>query len=92
MNRDPRRARRKQWLNRLVSLARCRGDRRPRGVIVSELEDRSDQISRAFNEAHRDRETSETIVQRGHHYRLADLHEGEILTRGLAFIHPALRV
>jgi hypothetical protein len=76
----------------MLSLARRHGDKRPGLVILSEAERRSDQISRAFDEAHRDRETSETIVQRGHHYRLADLHEGEILTRGLAFIHPALRV
>ena len=92
MREETRRSRRRQWLNRLVSLARYRGDRRPRSVIVASIEDRSDQINRAFNEAHRDRETSETIVHRGRHYPLADLHEGEVLTRGLRYLHPALAV
>jgi hypothetical protein len=92
MSREDRRTRRKQWLNRLVSIARRRGDKRPRESIVASIEGRSDQISRAFNEAHRDRETSETIVHRGHHYPLADLHEGEVLTRGLRYLHPALTV
>lgn len=90
MSRESRRSRRKQWLNRLVSLARHRGDKRPREFIVADIEKRSDQISRAFDEAHRDREIAETIVQKGHHYPLARLHEGEVLTRSVCYIHPML--
>jgi hypothetical protein len=102
MREESRRDRRKVWLNRLVSIARRRGDKRPRESIVASIEDRSDAISRAFNEARRDRETSETIVREGHHYSLGDktfdlrkgldLHEGVVLTRSLVHIDPALIV
>jgi hypothetical protein len=59
-------------------------------MILSEAERRSDQISRAFDEAHRDREIAETVVQKGHDYPLAHLHEGEVLTRSVCYIHPML--
>ena len=90
------------WLNRLVSIARRHGDKRPRESIVASIEARSDAISRAFKEARRDRETNETIVREGHHYSLGDktvdlrkgldLHEGVVLTRALVHIDPALIV
>ena len=92
MHPESRRQKRKAWLNRMVDLARGHGDKRARDAIVGEIENRSHQVSRAFNEAHRDRETSETIVHCGCHYPLAGLHEGEVLTRGLRYLHPALSV
>jgi hypothetical protein len=61
-------------------------------MILEEAERRSDQISRAFDEAYRDREISETIVQKGHDYPLASLHEGEVLTRSLCYMHPMLAI
>jgi len=94
------RNRRTEWLNRLVAKFRSCGDERPRAFIVADIESRSDAISRAFNEARRDRETAETIVREGHHYSLGDkkldlcrgldLHEGVVLTRALVYIDPII--
>jgi hypothetical protein len=75
----------------MLSLARCHGDKRPGLIILSEAERRSEQIRRAENEAHRPKdETGEVIVHIGSHYPLAGLHEGEILHRGVRYIHPML--
>ena len=94
MSREDRHTRRKQWLNRLVSKLRCGGDRRPRSVIVAELERRSRAIRDAEREAYRDPESSEVVIPTGHYYDLGDkrynLHPGVVLHRGLAHIDPAL--
>lgn len=88
------RNRRTQWLNRLVSRLRCGGDRRPRSVIVSELESRSKAIRDAEREAFRDPENSEVVIPKGKYYDLGsktlNLHPGVVLHRGLAHIDPAL--
>jgi len=94
MSREDRRTRRKQWLNRLVGKLRSHGDRRPRSVIISELESRSKAIRDAEREAFRDPENSEVVVPVGHYYDLGDkrynLYPGVVLHRGLAHIDPAL--
>jgi len=83
------------WLNRLVSLARGGGDRRPRDTIVSEIERRSKAIRDAEREAFRDLENADVVVPKGHYYDLGDkrlnLHPGVVLHRGLTHIDPALR-
>ena len=75
----------------MLSLARRNGDKRPSLVILSEAERRSDQISRAEDEAHRPQDNSgEVIVHMGCHYPLAGLHQGEVLHHGVCYIHPML--
>jgi hypothetical protein len=87
-----RRQRRKEWCRHVIETARQKGDTRSNLEIIREREclTRSGQIAWAELDAFRDLENADVVVPAGYHYPLAGLHEGEVLHRGLAYIHPAL--
>ena len=88
MRNETRRDRRKVWLNKLISLARQNGDTRPRSTIAQDVEDFSSAVSKAFREAHRDREKGETVALGN--YKKAGIERGEVLTRTVVYAHPCL--
>jgi len=75
-------------LNIVVDLARMRGDKRPRKVIVEEHIARSEIIRQAFKGARRDRERAETVAMKD--YPKADIFRAEVLTQAMSYVHPKL--
>jgi len=87
--------RRQEWKEVTIAIARSHGDERPGNIILQEAGQRAAVIGRAFSEAFRDRETTETVSQGdyGHKGTLL-IGRGEVLTqaRAMRYSHPALRI
>jgi hypothetical protein len=81
---------RHEWIKGFLAFARWKGDRRSSKAIIDEKKLRDEIIDLAFEEAYRDREIKETVVNKGCDYPIVDLREGEVLTHSLVFIHPVL--
>jgi hypothetical protein len=85
-----------EWLDQQIDRLIALGDRRPRKTLAEEIKGTNDiksaEIGIAESTAHREVETGngEVVVHRKHHYPYADLHEGEVLHHGNAFLHPVL--
>lgn len=85
------RSQRKKWWNWVVWNARQRGDKRPRAIIVREVEDRKLTIDLAFDEAFQDSEIGETVSL--HTYSSVDIGRGDVLImRDRGYVHPVLKV
>jgi len=91
--------RRQEWKEMVIEIARSHGDERSGDVILREAGRKAGLISRAFQEAHSDRELAETVSQgtynlfNSYGIEILFIEEGTVLSQSRAMRHcdPALK-